>query len=220
MSQTRESSLPRWYRELKRQSIKKAYPGLADTLGNSWQCSVLHGEYQAKGFAKKLMSLLKKTHSELVDVVWDPPHWTNVAIEDVFEAKIGESKEFMKQLIGIISKTFCKGICYLCSIITHLLTGYVGRSSAIHKLFQRQKKLAAAMKKAEEMKKPLHLTSRTCATRFLSSQVHEFRKLLLSIDIYMATYTKQHLEKRILKSRSLKYVVKTSSLTYVVVSTL
>ena len=91
-------------------TIKKAYPGLADTLGNSWQGSVLDGQYQAKGFAKKLMSLLKKTDSEFVDVVWDPPHWTNLAIEDVFEGKIGESKEFMKRLIGIISKKMCKCI--------------------------------------------------------------------------------------------------------------
>ena len=44
------------------------------------------------------------------------------------------------------------------------------------------------------MKRPLHLTSRTCATRFSSSQVHKFRKLLSSIDIYMATYTEQHFE--------------------------
>ena len=50
-------------------TIKMAYPGLTDILGNSWQGSVLDGQYQAKGFAKKLMSLLKKTDSEFVDVV-------------------------------------------------------------------------------------------------------------------------------------------------------
>ena len=54
-------------------TIKMAYPGLTDILGNSWQGSVLDGQYQAKGFAKKLMSLLKKTDSEFVDVVWNPP---------------------------------------------------------------------------------------------------------------------------------------------------
>ena len=91
-------------------TIKMAYPGLTDILGNSWQGSVLDGQYQAKGFAKKLMSLLKKTDSEFVDVVWDPPHWTNLAIKDVFEGKIGESKEFMKRLIGIISKKLWKCI--------------------------------------------------------------------------------------------------------------
>ena len=54
-------------------TIKKVYPGLADTLGNSWQ-------------------VLKKTDSEFVDVVWDPPHRTNLAIEDVFEAKMGSQR--------------------------------------------------------------------------------------------------------------------------------
>ena len=82
-------------------TIKKAYPRLAEKLGNSWQGSVLDGQYQAKGFAEKLNSLLKKPESEFVDVVWDPPHWTNLAIEDVFEGKVGKSKEFMKRLISI-----------------------------------------------------------------------------------------------------------------------
>ena len=77
--------------------ITTAYPNLADTLGN-----VLDGQYQAKGFAEKLKSLLKKPVSEFVDVVWDPPHWTNLAIEDVTEGKVGESKEFMSRLISIL----------------------------------------------------------------------------------------------------------------------
>lgn len=87
-------------------TIKKVYPRLAETLGNSWQGSVLDGQYQAKGFAEKLNSLLTKPVSEFVDVVWDPPHWTNLAMEDVFEGKVGESKEFMKRLISINPNIF------------------------------------------------------------------------------------------------------------------
>lgn len=84
------------------ETIKKAYPRLVETLGNSWQGSVLDGQYQAKGFGKKLMALLKKEDSEFVDVVWDPPHWTNLAIEDVFDGKVGGSKDFIKRLISIL----------------------------------------------------------------------------------------------------------------------
>ena len=83
-------------------TIATAYPNLADTLGNSWQGNVLDGQYQAKGFAEKLKSLLKKPASEFVDVVWDPYHWTNLAIEDVTEGKVGESKKIMNRLISIL----------------------------------------------------------------------------------------------------------------------
>lgn len=76
--------------------------------------------------------------------------------------------------------------------ITFYYIYYADRSLVVHKLFQSGKRLAAARKKADEMQKPLHLTSRTCATRFSTSQVHEFRKLLSSIHIYMATYTELH----------------------------
>ena len=50
-------------------TIKKAHPRLADAMGNSWQGSILDGQYQAKGFGKKLMELLKKTDLEFSDVV-------------------------------------------------------------------------------------------------------------------------------------------------------
>lgn len=59
-------------------------------------------------------------------------------------------------------------------------------------MFQRGKALAEARSKAEKMKSYLYLTSRTCATRFTTSQVHEFRKLLSSIHVYMATYREMH----------------------------
>lgn len=82
------------------QAITTAYPRLADKLEHFWQGSVLDGQYQAKGFAEKLKDLLKKPTSEFFSVVWDPPHWVNLAIEDVIDRKIGISKDFLKRLIG------------------------------------------------------------------------------------------------------------------------
>ena len=38
----------------------------------------------------------------------------------------------------------------------------------------------------------LQLTSRTCATRFATSQIHEFQKLIYSAHVYMATYEEFH----------------------------
>ena len=52
--------------------------------------------------------------------------------------------------------------------------------------------MAEARNTAETMKSNLYLTSRTCATRFSTSQVHEFQKLISSIHIYMATYRDLH----------------------------
>ena len=82
------------------QALKAAYPKLADKLQTSWQGSVLDGQYQAKGFMEKLKVLLQKPASEFFDIVWDPPHWVNLAIEDVMDGKIGNSKGFLKRLIG------------------------------------------------------------------------------------------------------------------------
>lgn len=42
------------------------------------------------------------------------------------------------------------------------------------------------------MKSHLQLTSRTCATRFSTSQIHEFRMLIFSANVYMATYKEFH----------------------------
>ena len=50
------------------QALKAAYPKLADKLQTSWQGSVLHGQYQAKGFMEKLKVLLQKPTSEFFDI--------------------------------------------------------------------------------------------------------------------------------------------------------
>ena len=75
-------------------TITTAYPGLVNIIGSSWQGTVLDGQYQPKGFANKLWDLLGKSRSTFTDVLWDPPHWVHLAVEDVLEGKSGQSKEF------------------------------------------------------------------------------------------------------------------------------
>ena len=147
-------------------TITTAYPGLINIIGTSWQGTVLDGQYQPKGFANKLWDLLKKSQCMFTDVIWDPPHWVNLAAEDVLEGKIGQSKEFLERLIT--------------------------RSATVHQIFRRGKNLAQAKAKAQTMNCKLQLTSRTCATRFATSQIHEFRKLISSAHVYMATYEEFH----------------------------
>ena len=83
------------------QTIATAYPKLVEILETSWQGCVLDGQYQAKGFAEKLTQLLKKPRSEFFSVIWDPPHWVNLAIDDVIVGKTGVSKKFLKRLISM-----------------------------------------------------------------------------------------------------------------------
>jgi hypothetical protein len=148
-------------------TITTAYPGLHDIIGTSWRGTVLNGQYQPKGFAKKLWDLLEKSQGLFTDVIWDPPHWVNLCVEDVLEGKIGQSKEFLKRLIA--------------------------RTTTIHQIFQRGKNLDQAKSKAETMNNSkLQLTSRSCATRFSTSQIHEFKKLICSAHLYMATYEEFH----------------------------
>ena len=75
------------------QAVTTAYPKLAGKVGNSWQGNVLDGQYQAKGFSKKLKDVLKRPTSDFFSVIWDPPHLVNLAIEDVIDGKIGVSKD-------------------------------------------------------------------------------------------------------------------------------
>ena len=83
------------------QTIATAYPKLVEIMETSWQGCVLDGQYQAKGFAEKLTQLLNKPRSEFFSVIWDPPHWVNLAIDDVIVGKTGVSKKFLKRLIGM-----------------------------------------------------------------------------------------------------------------------
>lgn len=111
-----------------------------------------------------LASILDQEQSEeLFNVVWDAPHFIDLAFCDVFNGKTGHSKDFIKTLVD--------------------------RSSVVHRLFQRGKMLSHAIelsKKDDEL--VLRLTSRACSTRFSTSQYVEFCKLLDSLPLYIKTF--------------------------------
>ena len=76
--------------------------------------------------------------------------------------KVGNSEAFLKRLID--------------------------GSAAIHNIFQRGKSLAEAKSKDNQMTSKLKLTSRARATRFSTSQINEFKKLISCLHVYIATY--------------------------------
>ena len=79
---------------------------------------------------------------------------------------VGKSKEFMTRLIK--------------------------RSASFHHIciFNRNKMLAQAGAQAEQHDSKLYVTSRTCVTRFSTSQYHEFLKLYESLPNYVETFHK------------------------------
>ena len=145
--------------------IRSAYPGIPiPTINESWMGTVCDGQYQAAGFQSTLAALCEqKDAGTFFSVLWDPPHFLDLAIKSVFDGKTGSSKEFVQRLIE--------------------------RSSVIHRLFQRGKMLSHAKemaKKDEEL--VLRLTSRTCSTRFSASQYVEFRKLIESLPLFIKAF--------------------------------
>lgn len=136
----------------------------AEVFQAAWQGTVCDGQYQAKGFHEKLKELLNQDTTSFNAIIWDPPHLIHLAFEDVFKGKIGHSKEFMSLLIS--------------------------RSSKIHQIFQRGKMLAQAKQQSasNDDGEKLLLTSRACATRFATSQIHEFNKLIQSLPTYIKTF--------------------------------
>lgn len=145
--------------------IQSAYPSLSKDLINvSYQGTVCDGAYQASEFESTLKDLCnQKMAGEFFTVLWDPPHYVDIALKDVFEGKHGSSKEFFGRVVK--------------------------RSSIIHQIFQRGKMLshAIAMAKSDD-DLLLRLTSRSCGTRFSASQYVEFRKLIDSLQLYIKTF--------------------------------
>ena len=125
------------------------------------------GPYQAKLFGLTLQELLDQTHYDPVffSVLWDAPHFVDLAFSDVFEGKIGSSKDFIQRLVK--------------------------RSSIVHQIFQRGKMLKRAMEmETSDDELVLKLTSRGCSTRFITSQYVEFKKLLASLPLFVKTFRK------------------------------
>jgi hypothetical protein len=123
------------------------------------------GPYQARLLALTLQRLLDQTQNDAVffSVLWDAPDFVDLAFLDVFEGKIGSSKDLIQRLIK--------------------------RSSVVHHIFQRGKMLKRAMEmETSDDELVLRLTSRACSTRFTTSQYVEFKKLLGSLPLFVKTF--------------------------------
>ena len=126
--------------------------------------TVCDGAYQATDFEATLEKLCcQENAGEFFTVLWDPPHYIDLALKDVFEGKTGSSNEFFQRLVK--------------------------RSSVVHQMFQRGKMLSHAKEMASnDDDLVLRLTSRSCCTRFSASQYVEFRKLIDSLPLYIKTF--------------------------------
>jgi hypothetical protein len=142
------------------ETITSTYSVGKDTVAQSWQGTVCDGQYQAGMFEERLNELREKNDPVFDRVIWDPPHSVNLAAEDVLS---GRSSEFFSRLVS--------------------------RSSRIHQMFNRGKMLALAKSQAVQSQcQRLLVTSRTCSTRFFTSQYHEFEKLMTSLPVYIETF--------------------------------
>ena len=128
--------------------------------------TVCDGAYAtAVEFERTLATLREqeKYDSSFFSVLWDPPHFLDLAFRDVFNGKLGRCEAFIKRLIE--------------------------RTCVVHRIFQRGKmfKHATVMKQTED-DLVFKLTSRTCSTRFTTSQYMEFQKMLESLPLFIKTF--------------------------------
>ena len=135
--------------------------------------TVCDGAYATAAQLKKTLSTIlnhEKYDPSLFLIVWDAPHFIDLAFTDVFEGKIGSSKAFVSLLVQ--------------------------RTCVIHRIFQPGKMLKHAMSMGKTQDEfVLRLTSRACSTRFSTSQYMEFRKLLESLPLFIKTFREiQYLE--------------------------
>ena len=95
------------------EDIQGKYPPVDESIVRAaWMGTSCDGPHQARLFASTLQELLDQTQYDAVffSVLWDAPHFVDLAFSDVFEGKIGSSKD--------------------------LIQGLVKRSSIVHQIFQ------------------------------------------------------------------------------------
>jgi hypothetical protein len=148
--------------------IKDQY--CADVL-QGWQKTSCDGPYQAKDFEKSLNSALARTDDTFDVVIWDPPHWIDLAMKDVKDGKISEdASSYLNRIIKRTMKLHTKFI--------------INRG----KMFQQVKSVANHNAYGKDVK--FKVLSRTCGTRFSTSQYSEFLKLTESLPLYIDTFRK------------------------------
>ena len=83
--------------------IRAAYPTVEETtFKGAWMGTVCDGAYAtAVEFERTLAALLEqeKYDSSFFSVLWDPPHFLDLAFSDVFDGKHGTSQAFVRQLV-------------------------------------------------------------------------------------------------------------------------
>jgi hypothetical protein len=129
--------------------------------------------YQAAEFASTLKAILHQGN-----LAFSCAHFLDLAFKDVFQGKVGNSKEFVDCLV--------QRPCIVRKIV--------------RKIFQQGKMLNHAMEKmSTDNDLVLKLTSRTCSTRFTTSQYIELYKLPDSLPLYTKTFQQfQFLKLRII----------------------
>ena len=134
-----------------------------------WQGTSCDGPYQAKDFENSLNTTLGRTDDTFDVVIWDPPHWVDLAMKDVKDGKI-------------------------CDNASSYLNRIIKRTTKLHtkfnrgKMLQQVKSVANHNAYAEDVK--FKVLSRTCGTRFSTSQYSEFLKLTESLPLYIDTFRK------------------------------
>lgn len=90
-------------------SIKNAFAGNMEfELRSSWQGTSCDGQYQAKELGETHHKEVNvKVDPEFSVVIWDPSHWLNLAILDLRDDKIGQSGNFLRNVVNRSKKLSC-----------------------------------------------------------------------------------------------------------------
>jgi hypothetical protein len=151
--------------------------GIVECIKDQYCADVLQGRqgtscdgpYQAKDFEKSLNSALARTDDTFDVVIWDPPHWIDLDMKDVKDGKISEDDS--SYLNRIIKRTM--------KLHTKFNRG---------KMFQQVKSVVNHNAYGKDVK--FKVLSRTCGTRFRTSQYSELLKLTESLPLYIDTFRK------------------------------
>ena len=145
-------------------SIKKAFgSNMEFELRFSWQGTSCDGLYHATEFGATLHKELNvKADPEFSVVIWDPSHWLNLAILDIRDDKIGQSGNFLQNVVN--------------------------RSKNIHAMFNRGKMLCSTIVIAQSKGVKFKMTRGNCTTRFWSSQYRQFLNIIDGFGVYAGAF--------------------------------
>ena len=98
------------------QNVKNAYSTIQDSLlQGAWMGTVYNGAYATAAQFKKTLSTIlnhEKYDPSIFSVLWEAPHFIDLAFSNVFEGKGGSSKAFVSLLVQrtcVIHRIFQRG---------------------------------------------------------------------------------------------------------------